>query len=148
MSHYVYLEVTEPRTSILGGPDIYLSEGDTLNITCLTESPQHISWYRGAYHSESTSRGVISQITKKGDSSTASYFLVHKARLADSGQYSCRPDQTGNSASVSVHVQAITSKDPANWTVSRSTGAQLQSIGILFLYIFVTTFSPTCLTFM
>ena len=67
MSHYVYLEVagkmnkiliifilkyiyiTEPRTSILGGPDIYFAEGDTINITCLVKDspqpPQFIFWY-------------------------------------------------------------------------------------------------------
>jgi len=33
MSHYVYLKVAEPHTEILGGPDIYLEEGFTMNLT-------------------------------------------------------------------------------------------------------------------
>ena len=42
--------ITEPYTEILGGPDIYLEEGFTMNLTCLVrdspEPPQYIFWYR------------------------------------------------------------------------------------------------------
>ena len=65
MSHHVYLKVAgmewkntglcvtisflEPRTEIVGGPNIYLEEGFTMNLTCLVrdspEPPQYIFWY-------------------------------------------------------------------------------------------------------
>ena len=54
--NYFVLEVNfqssclEPYTEILGGPDIYLEEGFTMNLTCLVrgspEPPQYIFWYR------------------------------------------------------------------------------------------------------
>ena len=40
----------EPYTEILGGPNIYLEEGFTMNLTCLVrespEPPQYIFWYQ------------------------------------------------------------------------------------------------------
>ena len=41
---------SEPYTEILGGPNIYLEEGFTMNLTCLVrdspEPPQYIFWYQ------------------------------------------------------------------------------------------------------
>ena len=41
--------IAEPYTEILGGPDIYLEEGFTMNLTCLVrdspEPPQYIFWW-------------------------------------------------------------------------------------------------------
>ena len=41
--------LAEPHTEILGGPDIYLEEGFTMNLTCLVrdspEPPQYIFWW-------------------------------------------------------------------------------------------------------
>ena len=34
-SHTVTLTIAEPKTAILGGPDIHLKEGNILNLTCL-----------------------------------------------------------------------------------------------------------------
>ena len=40
--------VAEPRTEILGGPDIHLKEGSTMNLTCVIsdspEPPTFIFW--------------------------------------------------------------------------------------------------------
>ena len=40
---------TEPFTEIVGGPDIFIEEGVTLNLTCVVrdspEPPQRIAWY-------------------------------------------------------------------------------------------------------
>ena len=42
MSHVVSLHVTEPVTMILGGGDILVEEGDTMNLTCLVKvSTEH-----------------------------------------------------------------------------------------------------------
>merc|ERR1712080_40272 len=130
LSHHVYLKVAEPRTEIVGGPNIYLEEGFTMNLTCLVrdspEPPQYIFWYHNKEPiSYNSARGGISQITEKGDT-TASFLLVQPARLTDSGSYSCQPS-VGNLHSVTVHV--IRSKDPEKWLPSSShTGAQGYSL--------------------
>merc|ERR1719474_305530 len=48
-SHQVYLSVAEPRSFIQGGPDIFVEEAGTMNITCLVldspKPPEFIFWY-------------------------------------------------------------------------------------------------------
>ena len=39
MSHILALAVTEPVTEILGGPDIYVEEGATMNLSCVVSQP-------------------------------------------------------------------------------------------------------------
>lgn len=107
MSHLVYLTVAEPYTVILGGQDIFLEEGFTMNLTCLVrdspEPPQYIFWYHNQQPiSYSSERGGISQITEKGDT-TASFLLVQEARLTDSGSYACHAS-VGTISQVMVHV--------------------------------------------
>jgi len=126
MSHHVYLKVAEPYTEILGGPNIYLEEGFTMNLTCLVkdspEPPQYIFWYQNEQPiSYSSPRGGISQITEKGDT-TASFLLVQQARVIDSGSYACH-SSVGKIAKVTVHV--IRSKDPEKWLPSSSEHIQL-----------------------
>jgi len=121
MSHHVYLTVAEPYTEILGGPDIYLEEGFTMNLTCIVrespEPPQYIFWYQNEQPiSYSSPRGGISQITEKGHT-TASFLLIQQARVMDSGSYACH-SSVGKIAKVSVHV--IRSKDPEKWLPSSS----------------------------
>ena len=41
MSHIVSLQVTQPRTLILGGDNVFVEEGDTMNLTCLVK--EHIN---------------------------------------------------------------------------------------------------------
>ena len=37
--------LSEPKTAILGGPDIHLKEGSTMNLTCvITDSPEPPSY--------------------------------------------------------------------------------------------------------
>ena len=40
--------LTEPKTAILGGPDIHLKEGSTMNLSCIItdspEPPSYIFW--------------------------------------------------------------------------------------------------------
>jgi len=146
MSHYVYLLVSDPRTTILGGPDIHFAEGDTMNITCLVkdspEPPQFIFWYHGTQIiSYSSPRGGISQITEKGDI-TASFLLIQKARTTDSGLYSCAPS-IGNRAAANVHI--IRSKDPAHWVTSSATDIRCGSLALTFRIIVfaVQTFLQT-----
>ena len=40
-----YIMLLEPKTAILGGPDIHLKEGSTMNLTCvITDSPEPPSY--------------------------------------------------------------------------------------------------------
>ena len=91
MSHIVSLQVTQPRTIILGGDNIFVEEGDTMNLTCLVkehiislslsvtlslysqdspEPPQLIFWFHNEREiSYDSPRGGVSQITEKGENS-------------------------------------------------------------------------------
>ncbi|TRY67597.1 hypothetical protein TCAL_05961 [Tigriopus californicus] len=106
-SHTVTLSVAEPKTSILGGPDIHLKEGSTMNLTCVIEDspepPSYIFWrHNDAIISYDSPRGGVSVITEKGDT-TASFLVVQHTKPSDSGTYSCSPS-LGQTVSVNVHV--------------------------------------------
>lgn len=47
-------------------------------------------------------RGVVSVITEKGEVTT-SYLLIQKAKISDSGKYTCLPTHA-NPSTVNVHV--------------------------------------------
>ncbi|CAG9796816.1 unnamed protein product [Diatraea saccharalis] len=96
-----------PSARILGGPDLHVDIGSTINLTCLIqfspEPPAYIFWYHeDEVISYDSSRGGVSVVTEKG-SATTSYLLVQDAAPADSGRYSCSPSNA-EVASVRVHV--------------------------------------------
>ncbi|KAJ8736720.1 hypothetical protein PYW08_007376 [Mythimna loreyi] len=102
-----------PSARILGGPDLHVDMGSTINLTCLIqfspEPPAYIFWYhedevsgRKQVISYDSSRGGVSVVTEKG-AATTSYLLVQDAAPADSGRYSCSPSNA-EVASVRVHV--------------------------------------------
>merc|ERR1712013_321595 len=139
MSHVVHLSVTEPVTEILGGDDIYVQEGVTMNLTCLVrdspEPPQFIFWYHNQKEiSYDSPRGGVSQITEKG-STTSSFLLLQHSTMADSGTYSCQPS-VGNLASARVHV--VRSGDPEKWVTSISIALDIGALssGYWALWIF------------
>ncbi|XP_060537035.1 papilin-like isoform X1 [Cylas formicarius] len=100
-------EQTVPTAQILGGPDLHVDKGSTINLTCSIrfspEPPAYIFWY---HHDEvisyDSSRGGVSVITEKGDVTT-SFLLIQDADISDSGKYSCSPSNA-DVASVRVHV--------------------------------------------
>ncbi|XP_049807401.1 basement membrane-specific heparan sulfate proteoglycan core protein-like isoform X1 [Schistocerca nitens] len=96
-----------PTAVILGGPDIYVNKGSTINLTCTIrnppEPPAYIFWYHhDKVISYDSARGGVSVITDKGEVTT-SYLLVQDAHPRDSGDYSCRPSNA-DVARVTVHV--------------------------------------------
>lgn len=99
--------VSVPTASILGGPDLHVDKGSTINLTCTIkfspEPPAYIFWY---HHEEvisyDSNRGGVSVITEKGEVTT-SYLLIQNAELSDSGKYSCSPSNA-DVATVRVHV--------------------------------------------
>ncbi|XP_077288906.1 neurotrimin-like [Arctopsyche grandis] len=103
----MHLQVVEPITTIVGGPDLYINTGSTLNLTCVVrhspEPPPHIFWtHDNVEINYDSPRGGVSVITEKGDVTT-SYLLIQRARAPDSGKYTCSPSNA-NPRTVVVHV--------------------------------------------
>ncbi|XP_015119871.1 zwei Ig domain protein zig-8 [Diachasma alloeum] len=107
-SHQFYLNVVVPTATILGGPEMYVGTGSTINLTCAirfsSEPPAFIFWYYADnVLSYDSPRGGVSVITEKGTGVTTSWLLIQAAQLSDSGEYSCKPSNA-NIASIRVHV--------------------------------------------
>ncbi|XP_061935451.1 carcinoembryonic antigen-related cell adhesion molecule 2-like isoform X4 [Apis cerana] len=107
-SHQFRLNVVIPTATILGGPDLYVGAGSTINLTCAihfsSEPPAYIFWYYNEHVlSYDSPRGGVSVITEKGGDVTTSWLLIQTAQPSDSGEYSCKPSNA-NTASIKVHV--------------------------------------------
>nr|XP_031843508.1 protein turtle-like [Nomia melanderi] len=108
MSHQFHLNVVVPTATILGGPDMYVDVGSTINLTCAihfsSEPPTFIFWYYNeSVLNYDSPRGGISMITTKGTEETTSWLLIQTAQPSDSGEYKCKPSNA-NTASIKVHV--------------------------------------------
>lgn len=106
LSHFFFF-FSEPVTEILGGPDLFINMGSTINLTCLVryapEAPPNMVWsHNSQVINFDSPRGGISLVTVKG-TVTTSRLLIQKAAQADSGTYTCAPSNT-KSASVRVHI--------------------------------------------
>ncbi|XP_060527755.1 lachesin-like isoform X2 [Cylas formicarius] len=107
LSHFIHLTVIEPDTEIVGGPELFIDRGSTINLTCVVrhspEPPAYIFWnHNDAIISYSSSRGGVSVNTERGETSR-SVLLIQKARPTDSGNYQCNPSNA-RPANVTVHV--------------------------------------------
>ncbi|XP_044249603.1 zwei Ig domain protein zig-8 isoform X1 [Drosophila takahashii] len=107
VGYTMMFSVVEPITSIPGGPEIYMDLGSTVNLTCvvkhLPDPPISVLWtHNNQEINYDSPRGGVSVITEKGDITT-SYLLIQRAKIADSGQYSCLPSNA-NPKSVNVHI--------------------------------------------
>ncbi|KAH8257221.1 hypothetical protein KR038_005938 [Drosophila bunnanda] len=149
-SYFVRLNVVVPTATILGGPDLHVDKGSTINLTCTVkfspEPPAYIFWY---HHEEvinyDSSRGGVSVITEKGDVTT-SFLLIQNADLADSGKYSCAPSNA-DVASVRVHVlnvRAIISGEHPEAMQTGSSGCQYNWLTIVLLLGLVLCYSRQC----
>ncbi|KAF5307145.1 hypothetical protein FQR65_LT00661 [Abscondita terminalis] len=103
----MHLSVVEPVTTLLGGPEMYINKGSTMNLTCIVrhspEPPPSITWTHNLQEiNYDSARGGVSVITEKGDI-TVSYLLVQRARNTDSGKYTCSPSNA-NPKTLIVHV--------------------------------------------
>ncbi|XP_017843006.1 zwei Ig domain protein zig-8 isoform X2 [Drosophila busckii] len=106
-SYSVNLNIVVPTATILGGPDLYVDKGSTINLTCIIkfspEPPTHIFWYhQDKVLSEETAGGRLKFKTIKSEE-TKSILLIYDADLLHSGKYSCYPSNT-EIASIRVHV--------------------------------------------
>ncbi|XP_045481680.1 uncharacterized protein LOC123685865 isoform X2 [Harmonia axyridis] len=123
-----------PTAQILGGPDLHVDKGSTINLTCSIrfspEPPAYIFWY---HHDDvisyDSTRGGVSVITEKGDVTT-SFLLIQHADISDSGKYSCSPSNA-DVASVRVHVL---NERPAAMQTG-SAGLSNSSLNIIILMV-------------
>ncbi|ODM93522.1 Lachesin [Orchesella cincta] len=114
LSHYVHLGVVEPVTEVIGGPDLFIDRGSTINLTCTVkhspEPPSYIIWnHNNAIISYNSPRGGVSVLTEKGPTTT-SYLLIQQAKPTDSGRYSCNPS---NAVPHSIVVHVLNGELPA-----------------------------------
>ncbi|XP_068213090.1 limbic system-associated membrane protein-like isoform X2 [Palaemon carinicauda] len=107
VSHFIRLNVVKPQTHILGGPDMHINKGSTINLTCIVEfspePPEFIYWHHNSkIISYDSARGGVTVIIEKGDITTSS-LLIQRAQPADSGLYECRPSNVSPS-NITLHV--------------------------------------------
>ncbi|XP_050680579.1 zwei Ig domain protein zig-8-like isoform X1 [Leptidea sinapis] len=124
-----------PSARILGGPDLHVDIGSTINLTCLIqfspEPPAYIFWYHeDEVISYDSTRGGVSVVTEKG-AATTSYLLVQDATPADSGRYSCAPS---NAELASVRVHVLNGERPAAMQTG-SAGVSDSSRAMLLLLV-------------
>lgn len=139
----IYLSVVEPKTTIIGGPDIYINTGSTVNLTCVILQspfpPQQIQWtHNNKKINYDSPRGGVSVITEKGETTT-SYLLVQRAKSGDSGKYCCIPSNA-NTYSVNVHI--LNGENPAAMQHTSDKGciamiSQIATILPMFLTIYL-----------
>ncbi|XP_070506517.1 SPEG neighbor protein-like [Chironomus tepperi] len=130
------LSVVEPITTILGGPDMYIDVGSTINLTCivkhLPEPPPGIYWtHNGIEINYDSPRGGVSVITEKGDI-TQSYLLIQRARPSDSGKYICVPSNA-NSETINVHV--LNGEHPA--AIQAASHLQIRSFLLILVSLII-----------
>ena len=96
-------------TSNISGPsELYLNPGSTINLTCSVKAdadlPSAVFWYHnGQLLDYDAPRGGISLRTDSKEDITLSKLLVSRAKLSDSGNYSCIPS-SGTLSTVIVHI--------------------------------------------
>ena len=100
--------IAVPTATILGGPELYVGAGSTINLTCAIhfsyEPPAFIFWYyNDKVMSYDSPRGGVSVITEKGGEVTTSWLLIQAAQPSDSGEYKCKPSNA-NVSTIRVHV--------------------------------------------
>ncbi|XP_044740800.1 myosin light chain kinase, smooth muscle-like isoform X1 [Chrysoperla carnea] len=133
---YIYQRIHRvPTAIILGGPDLHVDKGSTINLTCTIrfspEPPAYIFWYhQDEVISYDSTRGGVSVITEKGEITT-SFLLIQHADLSDSGKYSCSPS---NAEVATVRVHVLNGERPAAMQTG-SAGLSNSSLNILALII-------------
>ncbi|XP_067641995.1 kin of IRRE-like protein 1 [Eurosta solidaginis] len=135
IGHSVYLNIVEPITEVIGGPELHINKGSTINLTCIVkfapEPPPTVIWsHNREVINFDSPRGGISLVTEKGVLTT-SRLLVQKAIQQDSGLYTCTPSNA-NPTSVRVHI--VDGEHPAAMHHGHAT-AQTQPPPAAFLLL-------------
>ncbi|XP_045102134.1 hemicentin-2-like isoform X2 [Portunus trituberculatus] len=114
LSTAIWLSVVEPETRVLGGPDLHVNSGSTINLTCIVnhspDPPPFIFWYHESeLLSYDSPRGGITVVTEHGPISS-SRLLIQRATPKDAGRYTCHP---ANSEPDHIVVHIIHNEHPA-----------------------------------
>lgn len=80
-----FLFIIEPLTTIVGGPEIFINTGSTINLTCIVknspESPFAMYWQHGSEVSVMKNGPCCYWMTEIGDFSFCSKKFLHKENL-------------------------------------------------------------------
>jgi len=147
MSLVYKLNVAPAQAQLFGKPAVYVKEGSTISLTCainlFSVPPPDITWMHGSkvLNFESP-RGGISLETEKTRTGTTSKLLVTRARMSDSGGYTCNPSR-GRPVTADVHI--ITGENPAGLQDGQTSVACQTSVAwwTLLTMAFCTLFRPT-----
>lgn len=107
-SHFIAINVVEPRTSILGNRELFIEAGSTINLTCVIQADSmrdsHIYWnYNGKIIAYDRRRGGTIVIDKRPGGQTVTSLIISQADPNDSGTYTCDP-ASAYSKNILVHV--------------------------------------------
>ncbi|KAI8121701.1 hypothetical protein FF38_06512 [Lucilia cuprina] len=138
IGHSVYLNIVEPVTEVIGGPELHINKGSTINLTCIVkfapEPPPTVIWsHNRQVINFDSPRGGISLVTEKGVLTT-SRLLVQKAIQQDSGLYTCTPSNA-NPTSVRVHI--VDGEHPAAMHHGGTTHLHASPYTVIILWAFV-----------
>ncbi|KAK3911825.1 Twitchin [Frankliniella fusca] len=126
--------VSEPKTEIVGGPELFIDRGSTINLTCVIlfspEPPAYVYWnHNDSIISYESPRGGVTVTTARGDTTT-SVLLIRRARPSDSGQYKCNPS---NAQHQTVSVLVLNGELPAAMQHGGQGRHQSSHLGALLL---------------
>eukprot|EP00093_Oithona_nana_P014050 14050.XXX_906591_888984_1 [CDS] Oithona nana genome sequencing. len=126
--HQMYLKVVEPFTQVLGGPDMHVDRGSTINLTCVSKfnpkPPSDVTWYLNDKKVDYDSpRGGVSVVIEKAKWTT-SHLLIQKATSKDSGIYKCVPL---NAMTATINLHVLRGKNPDAWQTSGSSNGGKRS---------------------
>ncbi|KAF2367802.1 Immunoglobulin V-set domain [Trinorchestia longiramus] len=144
MTHSVQLNVVVPSAEMVGGRDVFLDHGSTLNLTCLIHyspsPPEFVLWYhRDKLVNYGGRGGRIEVETVHHDTTTRSSLLVRNATQWHSGRYSCQP---ANAQHVSILVHVLKSETPAAMQTTTSNAcasADMSSLAAVLAAVFIIT---------
>lgn len=133
-SQFIQLNVVVPKAVILGGPEFHVDVGSHVNLTCIVqycpEAPEYVFWqHHDKALNHDSPRGGVAIVTDKSSPVTSTSLLLPKARLSDSGKYSCNPSNA-DPASVTLHV--LQGEIPA---AMQSNGAPCISPWVCFFFL-------------
>ncbi|XP_069942497.1 zwei Ig domain protein zig-8-like [Cherax quadricarinatus] len=140
----VKLNVVVPSVELVGGGDVYLDRGSTLNLTCMVHfsptPPEFILWYHRdkLVNYGQPGRAITVETEHRGDT-TRSSLLVLNASSWDSGQYACKPS---NAERVSIKVHVLRSETPAAMQTTTSASPRLCTTYLLIFCLLLSLLTP------
>ncbi|CAL4126373.1 unnamed protein product, partial [Meganyctiphanes norvegica] len=146
ISRPINLHVEVQQAQILGSSEVFVKNGSTISLTCHVTSQSEnfgaVAWYRDKVELDydSPRGGVSLEIEKKPHKTTTKLFIT-RAVKADSGNYSCVPENA-DAAHVIVHV--VSGEESAEVKTGASSrpyacdGIVLLTVSVLLLLLIQT----------